>query len=53
MRSRLSGPTEVRRGDLGDLAAKHRQDRVANVKIKLRKPFNISELVDAVNKCVD
>jgi NtrC-family two-component system response regulator AlgB len=26
---------------------------VANVKIKLRKPFNISELVDAVNKCVD
>jgi DNA-binding response OmpR family regulator len=26
---------------------------IANVKIKLRKPFNISELVDAVNKCVD
>jgi DNA-binding response OmpR family regulator len=26
---------------------------IANVKMKLRKPFNISELVDAVNKCVD
>jgi len=25
---------------------------VANVRIKLRKPFNISELVEAVNKCV-
>ena len=25
---------------------------IANVKITLRKPFNISELVDAVNKCV-
>jgi two-component system response regulator HydG len=26
---------------------------VSNVKMKLRKPFNISELLDAVYKCVD
>ena len=26
---------------------------VANVKIKLRKPFNITDLLDAVHDCID
>lgn len=29
------------------------QIEVANVKIKLRKPFNITDLLDAVRGCID